>query len=390
MTFAMKKKTSVTTIVIVALIVKSINKTHDKTTIDKTIIHRSTTFSLFIFFIIRLRVIMRIKIQLTIIKNINIAISIDFQTSKINRSSFLLLRNSCLSIVNFCDLQSKTRQIRKIKIRQSKTLKNLKIITIINNAMIKLKHTLLTKKTKKKLIEKVFFQQNEEHDDYHAKNENLKYYDQNYYSNDEMLINFISFVVIMTFQSRYRRCRKTFSFNNVLYRHLREKCSIVVVVVYSIVIFTIDVTKTININNYQSSIVFDTSNSNVIIIRFNINFVFDFDIDYDFRNWNYIKIEVSLLTKIKSTNVCIDINVDVTFENRNFYKQQILDDEIRIIITSLKIRELNTQQHESFEYAICDIHIKNMKNDKSITFVFRRKMHLIDNCENEMTMQWYD
>ena len=199
-----------------------------------------------------------------------------------------------------------------------------------------------------------------------------------------MSINFISFVVIKIFQSRCRRCRKTFSFNNVLHRHLREKCSIVVVVVYSIVIFTIDVTKVINVNNYQSSIVFDTSNSNVIIIRFNINFVFDFDIDYDFRNWNYIKVEIFLLTKIKSTNVCIDIDIDVTFENRSFYKQQTFDDEIRIMITSLKIRELNTQQHENFEYAICDIHIKNMKNDKSITFVLRREIHLIDNFKINM------
>ena len=243
----------------------------------------------------------------------------------------------------------------------------------------KVKTYVADEKNEKKLIEKVFFQQNEKHDDYHAKNENLNYYDQKYYFDDEMLINFISFVVVNAFQSRCRRCRKIFSFNNVLHRHLREKCSIVVVVVYSIVIFTIDVTKIINVNNYQSSTVFDISNSNVIIIRFNINFVFDLDIDYDFRDWNYIKVEVFLSIKIKSTSVCIDIDVDVMFENRNFYKQQIFDDEIRIMITSLKIRELNTQQHESFEYAICDIHIKNMKNDKLITFVFRREIHLIDN-----------
>ena len=168
-----------------------------------------------------------------------------------------------------------------------------------------------------------------------------------------------------------------------MHRHLREKCSIIVVV-YSIVVFTIDVTKIINVSNYQSLTIFDISDSNVAIIRFNIDFAFDFDTDYGFRDWNYIKIEVFLSTKIKSANVCIDIDVDVTFENRSFYKQQILDDEIRIMITSLKIRELNTQQHESFEYVICDIHIKNTKNDKSITFVFRHEMHLIDNFKINM------
>ena len=147
----------------------------------------------------------------------------------------------------------------------------------------KTKTYVVDEKNEKKLTEKIFFQQNEKHDDYHAKNENINYYDQNYYSNDEMSINFISFVVITTFQSRCRRCRKTFSFNNALHKHLREKC-LIIVVAYSVVIFTIDVTKTISVNNYQSLTIFDISNSNVIIIRFNIDFAFDFDIDYDFRN----------------------------------------------------------------------------------------------------------
>ena len=377
-----KKKTIVSAIVIaiVVQIVKSINKIYDKTTIDKTIIHRSTTLSFFIFFFYysssnyyanqnsiynNQRYQYRDFDRLSNVKSQSQFVFTFIQQLFIDRQFLWLTVENASNSKN----QNTSKQnVEKFKNNDDNQQRNDKIKTYV-----------VDEKNEKKLIEKFFFQQNEKHDDYHAKNENLNYYDQKYYFDDEMLINFISFVVINAFQSRCRRCRKTFSFNNVLHRHLREKCSIIVVVAYSIVIFMIDVTKIINVSNYQSSIVFDTLNSNVIIIRFNINFVFDFDIDYDFRNWNYIKIEVSLSTKIKSANVCIDIDADVTFENRNFYKQQILDDEIRIMTTSLKIRELNTQQHENFEYVICDIHIKNMKNDKSITFIFRREIHLIDN-----------
>ena len=101
MTYAIKNETNVT---IVVLIVKSINKTYNKISIVKTIIYRSTTFSLYTF-IIRFSIIIQIKILFTIIKNINIAITIDNQTtSKINNNFlFLILFRNCRSFVNYCN-----------------------------------------------------------------------------------------------------------------------------------------------------------------------------------------------------------------------------------------------------------------------------------------------
>ena len=81
------------------LIVKSINSI-DKITIV-TIIHRSTTFMFFVFIILFLIIILRI--QFTIIRNINIAITIDNQTtSKINNNNLFLFQHfNCLLHVNF-------------------------------------------------------------------------------------------------------------------------------------------------------------------------------------------------------------------------------------------------------------------------------------------------
>ena len=74
----------------------------------------------------------------------------------------------------------------------------------------------------------------------------------------------------------------------------------------------------------------------------------------------------------------------MTLSNRDFYKKQNLNDTIRIIITFLKIRDLSTHRHESAKYVICDIHLKEKKNDKSITSVFRREVHLINNLKANM------
>ena len=118
---------------------------------------------------------------------------------------------------------------------------------------------------------------------------------------------------------------------------------------------------------------------NVIIIRFNVELIVDFDIDYSFKNWNYIKTKVFLLIEIEKKNVCININTKITFVNRFFYKKQNFNNIVRIIIILLKIRELNIQQHKSYNYIICDIHLQNIKNNKFVISIIRREIYLINN-----------
>ena len=43
----------------------------------------------------------------------------------------------------------------------------------------------------------------------------------------------------------------------------------------------------------------------------------------------------------------MNIDVDVTFVDRVFFKQQISKEIIRTMITSLKMRDLNTNKHEN-------------------------------------------
>ena len=54
------------------------------------------------------------------------------------------------------------------------------------------------------------------------------------------------------------------------------------------------------------------------------------------------------------------------------------------MIIFLKIRDLNIHRYESAKYVICDIHLKEKKNDKSIMSIFRREVHLINNFKTNM------
>ena len=247
--------------------------------------------------------------------------------------------------------------------------------------------------------------------DYHVENENLEYYDQNNYSEkNEMSVNFTSSIVTRVSKSQCRRCKKTFSFNNELHHHFRANCNFRVVIsvfskeskffndieayfVKSVISSTIDVTKKINNFNQFDTITFDelTSLSIVnfisfefIIIRFNVDSSIEIEIEYEFRDWNYIKTQISLSIEITIKNVCMNIDVDVTFVDRVFFKQQISKEVIRIMITSLKMRDLSTNRHESWKYVICDIHLKSMKDDKSIISMLRREIHLINNLNTNM------
>ena len=147
----------------------------------------------------------------------------------------------------------------------------------------KVKTYVVNKKNKKKQFEKNFLEF-EKYKNYYTNDQNLNYYNSNNYfdDNNEISINFIVFVVIKTFQFQCRCCQKFFLFNNALYKHFRNKFTIVVVViVYSIVINNINVTKIINVDN-QSLLIFNKSK--IIVIRFNVKLTFNLDIEYDFKN----------------------------------------------------------------------------------------------------------
>ena len=151
------------------------------------------------------------------------------------------------------------------------------------------------------------FHNEKKHENYYIENDNLNYYNSN--QKNETFVNFIAIIIVIKSSLFYcRRCKKTFTFNNELHRHLRINCNfnsskkakflnnVEIYFVKNFNSFTIDVIKKINEFNQLNTItsvelieidVIDsdsTISSEFIIIRFNVDSSTDIDTKYEFRD----------------------------------------------------------------------------------------------------------
>ena len=240
----------------------------------------------------------------------------------------------------------------------------------------------------------------EKHENYYTENDNLNYYNSN--QKNEIFVNFIaSIVVTKSSLSHCRRCKKIFTFNNELHRHFRADCSLIfskkskffsdaeIYSVKNVSSSTIDATKKISESSQSNIVTFVELTSSFtsfesIIIRFNVDSFADIDTRYEFRDWNYVKVKISFVVIVVSKDVCLNIDANVSFMNRNFFKTQTFNIFIRIMISSFQIRDLDTNRHENWKYVICDIHMFDTKNDQKITSLFKREIHFVDNLKINM------
>ena len=141
---------------------------------------------------------------------------------------------------------------------------------------------------------------NQKQRNYYIENENLNYYNSN--QKNETFVNFIaSIMIVKSSLFHCRRCRKTFTFNNELYRHVRVDCNLIfseksksfnnveIYFVKKINSSTIDVTKEINEFSQSNIVTFvELTNSSIssefIIIRFNVDSSTNIDTKYEFRD----------------------------------------------------------------------------------------------------------
>ena len=80
---------------------------------------------------------------------------------------------------------------------------------------------------------------------------------------------------------------------------------------------------------------------------------------------------------------CLNIDAELTIIDRSFLKKQTFNIHIRIITTSLIIRDLKIIKHKINEYVIIFIYIYDKNNviDERIRTCFIRKIHIINNLK---------
>ena len=285
-------------------------------------------------------------------------------------------------------------------------------------------------------FEKIF--QNNQNDDssnYFASSKNLVYYESSSYneSNDENdIVYFISSKISVSKHSHCRKCDEIFSFNNKLHQHIRKFCTIdresfslsmqrltnVIVEFFKkieinsstdVLITKSDLKKFFFIQIIKSSFIiievidfirkfFTDFNSNsddvekfsanfFSIIFSNVDFNKNVDIDYEFREWKYVRVSTALSFIIESKHVCFDIDVNIIFVDREFFKRQISNISIRTMTTSISIRDFDTTQHWFSDYVIIFIYFSNKKNEIIVKVMITREIHLIDNLKINMLIE---
>ena len=296
-------------------------------------------------------------------------------------------------------------------------------------------------------FEKDFFNQDDvdadDHyvDDYHA-SKNIFYYQFSSYNEfedeDDNVVYLITSKVLLFESDKLiicKKCENDFTFNNKLHEHFRFDCFNKIDFVYSVVIdkfssitmtiqnfkFTVITRSSIRklsiINSF--SITFDeltnsfitsfefitilsntsksfSVNTSIFLKRFKFTFVFiivfdvDFnknvDIDHDFRDWSYARIHVTLFFTVDVEFVCLNIDVEITLCDRQFFKKQISNVFIRIMIIFISIRDLNVDKHMTVEYVILSMYFSDQKNNVTVKVKIIREIHLIDNFKTNMLL----
>ena len=243
---------------------------------------------------------------------------------------------------------------------------------------------------------------NEEHGNYYTEDENLDYYNPD--QEDEAPVNFTASVVVAKPSLPHcRRCRKAFTSNNELHRHLRAGCSLTppggpksfsdaeAYPAKSVSPSTTGATKGTSESSQPNTVMpagltSPPTSPEPTIIRSNVDSSADIGTGYGFRGWNYAKAKASLAVAAVPEDVCLDTGASVSLMDRNFFKAQAPNTPIRTMASPLQVRGLGTNRHESWEYAICDIHMPGTKDGQKVTSLFRREVHLVDNLKANMLL----
>ena len=159
----------------------------------------------------------------------------------------------------------------------------------------------------KKSFAKNFYNKNmSNQSSYYMTNENLNYYELK--NHDEIVVNFIAFVVIKSSTSRCQYYRKIFSFNNNFHRYIRFDCFVFIekfvdksilsnniiafcssidfiahVLKFAIYFAKVNISF-IDVTKKFIDAKFFANASTKFIFRFNVDFSSNIEIDYNFRD----------------------------------------------------------------------------------------------------------
>ena len=192
------------------------------------------------------------------------------------------------------------------------------------------------------------------------------YYEKSNTKNDEN-----TFVEFVEMQSTCKRCEETFSFKNLLHDHIRMTICVKSNRISKVDLIndTVKNTDTVKIVTFKTS----TSNQNV---------------ELEFRSWNFLQAFVKLISTMKAILICLDTECDATLANKVWILNILSEIQIKKMITSLKVKDIDFTTHEFLKFVSISIYFSGLtKNDISAFVFIIRKIHLIDDLKVKMLIK---
>ena len=269
-------------------------------------------------------------------------------------------------------------------------------------------------------------------DDYHASKEIFYYQSFSYNDFENEDDNVVYLIISKVFSSESdqlvicKKCGNSFSFNNKFHDHIRFVCSSKNIFAYFTKVFSKSFFIIMTIQSFKftvitrssvrklsainsssitpsgsTTILSDTSkpvsisistlsrefkSTSIFIIVSDVDFSKNVDTDHDFRDWNYARIHVVLFFTVDVESVCLDIDAEIVFCDRQFFKKQTSNVFIKIMITFISIRDLDVDKHMTIEYVILFMYFSGQKDGVTIKAKIIKKIHLIDNFKTNMLL----
>ena len=169
-------------------------------------------------------------------------------------------------------------------------------------------------------------------------------------------------------QSTCKRCEKIFSFKNLLHDHIRMTICVKSnrISKVNLINDTVKNTDTIKIVTFKTS----TSNQNA---------------ELEFRSWNFFQTFVKLISTMKAILICLNTECDVTLADKVWILNILSEIQIRKMITSLKVKDIDSTIHEFLKFVSISIYFSELsKNDISALVFVIREIHLMNDLKIKM------
>ena len=94
--------------------------------------------------------------------------------------------------------------------------------------------------------------------------------------------------------------------------------------------------------------------------------------------------KIVLIENVETEEVCLNIDSEIILSNIDFQQRQNSNVSMRIMIISLIVRDIDTNQHQINKYIINNMYFVDEKNDKFVKIMIRREIHLMNDFKINM------